>query len=229
MKKKKRVGLFGGSFNPPHDGHLQAALYALDHLKLDEIWLLVTPHSPLKDPASYAPLPDRLEMCKLMAAPHKDKIRPTDIEKNFSTTETADTLKELTRMFPDNSFVWIMGADNLKDFHKWARWQEIMDNYPIAVIVRYGEMTEALASPAARYGKKTKTERAENLGDGPGWYVMNNPAPHPYQARKIVEKLGNGELNLSSLFNELSEGRKTPSFENVAAYILKKGLYRPQP
>ena len=230
MTGKKRVGLFGGSFNPPHDGHLQAALYVLEQLKLDEVWLLVTPHSPLKDPQSYAPLADRLEMCQIMSAPYKGKIKATDIEKHFNTTETADNLRALSSLYPENDFIWVMGADNLRDFHKWHNWRRIMDNYPIAVIARHGDTDDALKSEAARYGKRLKVDEPEKLGGGPGWYVMDNPTPFPYHARDIVAKLANGERKLSGLFNDLSDGQKTKSFENVARYILKKGLYQaPKP
>jgi nicotinate-nucleotide adenylyltransferase len=224
--RKKRVALFGGSFNPPHEGHLQAALYVHDRLKTDEVWLLVTPRNPLKDPSAYAPLAHRMEMCRIMARPHAQWMKPTDIETQFTSTvnETADTLRELTKIHPDIEFIWVMGTDNLIDFHKWSRWQEIIDTYTIAVTVREGQREAALASPAATYAQKLYRENPDDLGSGPGWCLMENPASD-IAARNVVAMIGREDVSVSKLFNSLSRHERFPQFEEIAAYILKHRLY----
>lgn len=109
MQERQIVGVFGGSFNPPHEGHLHIAKYAKEEMGLSEVWALVTPGSVDKDPATYAPLAHRLAMTeKLMQA--DEALRPTDVEKHFSSTYTADTLKLLDEMHPGKKFVWIYGG-----------------------------------------------------------------------------------------------------------------------
>jgi nicotinate-nucleotide adenylyltransferase len=225
-EKKRTIALLGGSFNPPHNGHLQAALYAHEHIKADELWLMVTPQNPLKEKYTYAPLQDRVRMCQLMAAPYSSWLKVTDIETHLKTKRTADTLFALKKAYPDTQFIWVMGADNLKTFHKWYQWQSIMKNFPIAVIDRKYELNKALQSPAALYGNKLRLNDAAELHEKTGWYVLNNPVPKAYHARKIAKKIEKGELVLPSLFNELSGGHREKSFKDVAKYIVTNNLYR---
>jgi nicotinate-nucleotide adenylyltransferase len=142
-----RVGLFGGSFNPPHEAHRAASLLAWKRLALDRIWWLATPGNPLKDAAGLAPLAKRIERARTVAA--NPFIEVTGIEARMGTRFTYDTVSRLRSQYPLTRFVLVMGADNLAEFHRWRRWRELSDLVPIAVIDRAGWTFRALASPAA--------------------------------------------------------------------------------
>jgi len=141
-----RVGLLGGSFNPAHGGHRRISLAALDALGLDEIWWLVSPGNPLKAAKSMAPLRARLGSARLIA--RRAPIRVTAIERELGTVYTADTLGALVRRFPGHRFIWLMGADNLAQFHLWRDWRRIARTVPIAVAGRPGYDGRALKAPA---------------------------------------------------------------------------------
>ena len=141
-----RVGLLGGSFNPAHKGHRRISLAALRALDLDEIWWLVSPGNPLKLAKGMAPLETRLRSARAMA--RRAPIRATAIERELGTRYTVDTLAALARRYPRNRFVWLMGGDNLAQFHLWRDWRGIARRMPIAVIGRPGYDDEARAAPA---------------------------------------------------------------------------------
>ncbi len=131
-----RIGLFGGSFNPPHEGHLNLCDLALKRLELDQIWWLVTPGNPLKDLKELAPLEKRIMQCRQIIS--HPRIKVTAFEAAHKVRYTADTLRLVKQLRPRNTFVWLMGADNLADFHRWRDWREIANMMPIAVIDRPG-------------------------------------------------------------------------------------------
>jgi nicotinate-nucleotide adenylyltransferase len=141
-----RTGLLGGSFNPAHRGHRQISLHAMRALDLDEIWWLVSPGNPLKDPKSMAPLAVRFRSAR--AAARGLPIRVTAIERRLGTRYTVDTLAGLRRHFPDRQFIWLMGADNLAQFHNWKEWRKIATGVPIAVVGRPGYDGGARMAPA---------------------------------------------------------------------------------
>jgi nicotinate-nucleotide adenylyltransferase len=141
-----RVGLFGGSFNPPHDAHRAASLLAWKRLALDRVWWLATPGNPLKDAGGLAPLGKRIEHAQTVAA--NPFIEVTGIEARMGTRFTYDTVSRLRSRYPLTRFVLLMGADNLAEFHRWRRWRELSDLVPIAVVDRAGWTFRALASPA---------------------------------------------------------------------------------
>ena len=143
---KRRIGLLGGSFNPAHGGHRRISLFALRALALDEVWWLVSPGNPLKRKEGMAPLPVRFRSATAKAA--LAPIRVTAIEREFGTRYTVDTLAALTRRYPKCEFVWLMGSDNLAQFHLWRDWRGIAKRMPIAVIARPGYDAVAVASPA---------------------------------------------------------------------------------
>jgi nicotinate-nucleotide adenylyltransferase len=145
---RPRIGLFGGSFNPPHQGHRHASLVALRRLRLDAVWWLVTPGNPLKDPGGLAPLEARVRAAVSLEG--HPRIHVTTLETRLGTRFTADTLRAILRRYPGVYFVWIMGADNLVQFHLWRDWKEIFARVAIAVVARPGYGLKALASPAAR-------------------------------------------------------------------------------
>lgn len=130
------TGLLGGSFNPAHAGHRAISLFAMQALGLDEMWWLVSPGNPLKGESGMAPLSARLASAERQA--RRSRIRPTAIEQRLGTRYTADTVKKLVRRYPKRRFIWIMGADNLLQFHQWRRWRDISRTIPIAVIARPG-------------------------------------------------------------------------------------------
>jgi nicotinate-nucleotide adenylyltransferase len=140
------TGLFGGSFNPAHGGHRRVSLFVLDALGLDEVWWLVSPGNVLKPTEGMAPLSARLASARAMS--RNARIRATAIERDLGTRFTIDTLRAIKRRYPKRRFVWIMGADNLAQFHKWKHWRRIAREMPIAVIARPGYDAAALASPA---------------------------------------------------------------------------------
>jgi nicotinate-nucleotide adenylyltransferase len=142
------VGLFGGSFNPPHQGHVLVAEIALRRLGLDQLWWLVTPGNPLKSRRELAPLAERLASCEALATDPRIKI--TAFEKTLGTSYTARTLDFIRARNPHVHFIWIMGADNLAGFHRWQRWQKIATTFPIAVIDRPGSTLAYLSSKMAR-------------------------------------------------------------------------------
>ncbi len=144
----QRVGIMGGSFNPPHEGHLIAATTALRRLQLDQLWWVVTPGNPLKDHDGLRPLTERLLACQEMA--NDPRFHVTGFEAELGSPYTAATLAFLQTRHPGVRFVWVMGADNLESFHCWQNWQSIAGSIPIAVVDRPGWRHKALASPAGR-------------------------------------------------------------------------------
>jgi nicotinate-nucleotide adenylyltransferase len=141
-----RIGLFGGTFDPPHQAHLAATLLALKRLSLDRVWWLVTPGNPLKNTSDLAPLPKRIAAARALT--HHPRIDVTGLEAVIKTRYTYDTISWLLTRCPGVRFVWIMGADNLRSFHRWQKWRKIVELVPIVVIDRLGPSLYAVASPA---------------------------------------------------------------------------------
>ncbi|ENT31244.1 nicotinate-nucleotide adenylyltransferase [Brucella suis] len=148
VEKGMTVGLFGGSFNPPHGGHALVAEIAIRRLKLDQLWWMVTTGNPLKDSRELAPLSERLRLSEEVA--EDPRIKVTALEAAFHVRYTADTLALIRNANPDVYFVWVMGADNLASFHRWQRWREIAQNFPIAIIDRPGSTLSYLSSRMAQ-------------------------------------------------------------------------------
>jgi nicotinate-nucleotide adenylyltransferase len=143
-----RIGLLGGSFNPPHAAHRAISLFAMKRLKLDRVWWLVSPGNPLKDHNGLRDLDERAEAARRIA--NDPRIDVTCLEAVIGTRYTVDTITYLRRRCSGLRFVWIMGADNLAQFHRWEHWRRIASEVPIAVIDRPPQSFRALAAPAAR-------------------------------------------------------------------------------
>lgn len=173
----QRIGLLGGSFNPPHAAHRLISQIALRRLGLDEVWWIVTPGNPLKSRHELLPLAERVELGRTMA--DDQRIRITDFEKDLSSRFTAATLHHLRLREPGVSFVWIMGADCLAQFHRWQHWRQIFGLMPIAVVDRPGWRLPATASPAARAFMRYRLPEAEaqNLPgrSPPCWTLLSGP------------------------------------------------------
>jgi len=173
----QRIGLLGGSFNPPHAAHRMISQIALRRLGLDAVWWIVSPGNPLKSRQGEAPLPERVAMARAMAA--DARIRVTDFEAGLPTPYTASTLAYLRKRRPDVSFVWLMGADNLASFHRWRNWRGIFQTMPIAVIDRPGWHLKALAGPAARTFASARLPEVKALllprAEAPAWVFLSGP------------------------------------------------------
>src|SRR5450631_1467732 len=143
-----RIGLVGGSFNPPHVAHRAISLFAIKRLKLDRVWWLVTPGNPLKDQGALHDLEERMAAARKMA--NDPRIDVSCLESVIRTRYTVDTITYLRRRASGLRFVWIMGADNLAQFHRWQNWRRIAAEVPIAVIDRPPQSFRALAAPAAQ-------------------------------------------------------------------------------
>jgi len=143
-----RIGLFGGTFDPPHQAHLGACLLAMKRLRLDRVWWLVTPGNPLKDTRNLAPLEQRIAAARALT--RHPRIDVTGVEAEMRTRYTYDTVRWLTSRCPGVRFVWIMGADNLRSFHRWENWRGIASLVPIAVVDRVGP---SLYAPAGTAGQ----------------------------------------------------------------------------
>lgn len=181
-----RVGLFGGSFNPAHEGHVHVTETALKRLDLDRVVWLVSPQNPLKSTRETAPLAARMESARALA-PKRAAV--SDFETRAGTRYTIDTLRALTARFPGVRFVWIMGADNLAQFHRWRAWREIARLVPIAVVARPGpEALKGRLSPfAARFRRARLPERRATglaAANPPAWVYLTAPL-HPASSTEI--------------------------------------------
>jgi len=172
-----RIGLFGGSFNPPHEGHLLVSRIALTRLGLDRIWWLVTPGNPLKDTRDLPPLATRIEAARRLAGDRR--IVVTGIEAEIGARYTADTLNYLRARCRNVRFVWIMGGDNLRDFHRWRDWKHIANLAAIAVIARPGASPKAglsrFARQFARYRLPQSAARTLGRRKLPAWVYISAP------------------------------------------------------
>jgi nicotinate-nucleotide adenylyltransferase len=169
------IGLLGGSFNPPHATHRAISLFALKRLQLDRVWWLVTPGNPLKEHGSLHALGERVAAARAVAA--DPRIEVTCLEAVIGTRYTVDTIAFLRRRCVGAHLVWVMGADNLAQFHRWKDWQRIAAELPLAVVDRPSASFRALASPAAlslaRYRVPEREANTLARRETPAWVFLN--------------------------------------------------------
>ncbi|MCH2078369.1 MAG: nicotinate-nucleotide adenylyltransferase [Rhodobacteraceae bacterium] len=170
------IGLLGGSFDPAHAGHVHITKQAMRRFGLDAVWWLVTPGNPLKARGPAA-LDLRLEEARRVI--DHPRVTVTGIEEELGTRYTAETLGALLRMYPGVQFTWLMGADNLAQFHHWQDWRAILDAVRVGVIARPGERTGARVSPAARLYRGARLpgrySRLLARSEAPAWCFINVP------------------------------------------------------
>lgn len=170
------IGLLGGSFDPAHEGHVHITREAMKRFGLSRVWWLVSPGNPLKTRGP-VPLARRVEHAR--AVMQDPRVTVTDIEARLGTRYTARTLAALTACYPGVRFVWLMGADNLAQLHRWQDWHWIMDNVPVGVLARPGDRISARMSHAARlyarYRIAGRTSRMLARAEPPAWCFVNVP------------------------------------------------------
>jgi len=189
-----KIGLLGGSFNPAHAGHTHISDVAIKRLGLDYVWWLVAPQNPLKPTQGMAPLPRRLEFAAEETFGHP-RIEVMDIEHAFGTRYTIDTLVKLKRRFPGVHFVWLMGSDNLDQFRRWKRWQDIVKTVPIAVVTRPGSVMAMLrAKPAIRFCRGRSCDyRGLPTANPPAIAVLDGPR-NPLSSTEIRTHCAESEI-----------------------------------
>lgn len=170
------IGLLGGSFDPAHQGHVHITLEAMKRFGLDRVWWLVSPGNPLK-PRGPAALERRLARARAMM--RHPRVAVTDFEARAGTRYTAETIAALQATWPQARFVWLMGADNLAQFHLWKDWEFIMQNFPVGVLARPGERIAARTAKAADIYKFAKRPAKSAAGlaraEAPAWCFLNVP------------------------------------------------------
>ncbi|MDP6517667.1 MAG: nicotinate-nucleotide adenylyltransferase [Alphaproteobacteria bacterium] len=185
-RRRPRIGLLGGSFNPAHDGHVHISLIALSRLRLDRVWWLVSPQNPLKSETGMASLAERLARARQLATDRR--LVASDLERTLHTRYTVDTVAILRRRLPRARFVWIMGADNLAQITRWRRWPELFETVSIAIFDRPTYSRSAMASIAARSFRRQRVPARmyAKLADlePPAWAYIR-AAPHPESATRL--------------------------------------------
>ncbi len=191
-----RIGIMGGSFNPPHEGHLVVARTALRRLRLDRLWWVVTPGNPLKSNDALPDFAQRKEATRELA--RDPRMIVTAFETKLGTTYTAATIGFIRTRYPRTQFVWVMGADNLATFHQWQHWKEIASSVPIAVVDRPGWRFKALSSPTARTFARSRRRECQATGlpqsTPPAWIFLTTRLSNQSSTALREEQLGQSVL-----------------------------------
>jgi len=206
----------GGSFNPAHGGHRRITLSAMAALGLDEVWWLVSPGNPLKPQAGMAPLPARMASARRQA--RRARIRVSAVERELATRFTVDTLAKILRRWPRRRFIWLMGADNLAQFHRWRAWRKLARMVPIAVIARPGYDGAAIASPAmvwlGRYRRSAAGFRTRAEWSAPALVILRfDPDPRSATALRGADPLWASRMPTRALRDGVTH-RSVPPFSH---------------
>ncbi|MDB5490545.1 MAG: nadD [Micavibrio sp.] len=209
----KTIALFGGSFNPVHQGHFETAANVHQALGVDEVWFMFSLNR-LKDVADYAPLHHRMAMADIMAKHYPGKpFIMSGIEDLLGTHRTCDVLAGIRAQYPDDKFIWTMGADNLENFHLWENYDQIINTCPIAILDRPGYTDKARNGITAKTYPHLEVTDAKNLVSvGKGWCFLNNP-PVDMSSSNLLTRMRGGERQFPGAIQEIVD------------YILLHGLY----
>jgi len=209
----KKIALFGGSFNPPHPGHFEMAKYIYKALGVDEVWFLFSENWQ-KDSANYASAEDRMEMSRILARHYPDiPFVMSGIQDELGTHITYEVLKQLEKRFSDSRFIWVMGADNLANFHTWEYSEDIIQNFPIAIVDRPPYTDEALSGPTALKFQFLRASSPRELANmDKGWCFLDNPKIN-ISSTDLLTRLRSEETDFDG------------PFQDVADYIRQKKLY----
>ncbi len=192
-RRRISVGLLGGSFNPAHAGHRHVAELVRRHLRLDQVWFLVSPGNPLKPVRGMAPMAERLDSARRFADGRR--IVASGIEAAFGTRYTVDTMRLLLTRFPRIRFVWVMGADLLTQLPRWRRWKDLVRRLAFVVLPRPGYTYQALAGQAAHrlgHGRRRTREAPFIAGNPPGWVFL--PARQTALSSTAIRAAGKGNV-----------------------------------
>lgn len=209
----KTIALFGGSFNPAHPGHFETAAYVHQALGVDEVWFMFSLNK-LKNIATYAPLHHRMTMADIMAKHYPGKpFVMSDIEERIGTHRTCDVIAGIKALYPNDKFIWTMGADNLENFHLWENHDQIINTCPIAILDRPGYTEKARGGVTAKaYSHLEVADAKDLLTAQKGWFFLNNP-PVDMASSNLLTLVRAGE-------------RKFPGpLQEIVDYILLHGLY----
>ncbi|MEM7211002.1 MAG: nicotinate-nucleotide adenylyltransferase [Pseudomonadota bacterium] len=172
----QRIGLLGGSFDPPHPGHLHISRWALKAIGLDAVWWMVSPGNPLKEDGP-ADIDRRVSACRNLV--DHPRIHVTDLERHLGSPYTANTLRYLGRRCPGVRFVWLMGADNLASFHRWEDWRWIVETHNVGILARPGEQVRAGLSLTSQLYARLRLDGSQarllGHGDTARWALLNGP------------------------------------------------------
>lgn len=229
-KKTKTIALYGGSFNPPHDGHMNTIRLIHHNLELDEIWMIFS-ENRFKDPAVYPSIHHRMEMAALMLKAHKDlPVMLSTIEDDIGIHVTADLLKEIQKQYPDDRFIWVMGADNLASLHTWENADDIMQNFDVIVINRPGYEKAAATSPMARkYAPLKRCKDDFNVSakhQKNGWLYLENT--HSQSSSALLEDMRQGTRDFNGPFQDVADYIVTHKLYNITDEN-KNGGSKPNP
>jgi nicotinate-nucleotide adenylyltransferase len=209
----KKVALFGGSFNPIHPGHIEAGKFFHEELGVDEVWFLFSINTH-KDPKNYESPEALVEMGEMLKKHYPDMpFIMSTVQHELGTHITYEVLEELSRRNPDTQFTWVMGADNLLRFHEWENYDDIIENYPLAIIDRAPYTEQAMQSyTILSYPHLMRSSKEELQAEGTGW--------HFFEAPKM-------ELSSSAFLKQLRNGQREfeGPLQEIADHIVEKGLY----
>lgn len=191
-RNRPKIGLLGGSFNPAHEGHYHISMQAMRQLQLDALWWLPSPQNPLKSSQGMADYAQRVASAQPFLA-RDQRLRLCEIEQQQGLRYTADTLHYLKLQHPQAAFVWLMGSDNLRHFHRWHRWRQILQTVPIGVMDRSPHSHAALHSPVALAYARHRVQARQLVADAeaslPRWSYVFIPR-HPESATRLRNQFG---------------------------------------
>lgn len=193
--KNRRVGLLGGSFNPPHKGHVHISLAALKGLHLDAVWWLVSPQNPIKE-VKPLPLDERVQLCENLV--NHPQILVSDIEHDLDAAITYHSIRKLKARYPDTEFVWISGMDNALGLHKWNHWKELLKEVCMLHLTRKPARSLVQSCPLRMYEKQKHV-----FIDRGGHLPLDSGTTYWMMQKKIVD-ISSTEIRAKALKNNRS-------------------------